>query len=151
MSTPMPLISIAELKAETATVTVETSLGTLIVDYLPNALTPLKEAQLARLSASADEDDDAAWALAELFCSVVNALPNLGGPLVDDDGHELVPAGEVVPVVPENMVILSSRVMSHIFTAIQEAMTEDAEKRAKPTRNGARPSRKPSRRGSFDR
>lgn len=151
MSTPMPLISIAELKAETATVQVETSLGTLIVEYKPNAMTPLKEAQLARLNAMADDDDEAAWALAELFCSVVSAIPNLGGSLVDDDGNELVAAGEVVPVVPEHMVILSSRVMSHIFLAIQEGLSEDAERRAKPTRNGARPSRKPSRRGSFDR
>lgn len=145
------MISIADLQGLTKTVTVPTDLGDLEVVYRPNAMTPLKEAELARLGRASDDDEEAAWALATLFCEIVDALPNLSGPLVDDEGTELVAAGEVVPVEPETMVRLSSRVIMGVFTALQRAAEDDSERAAKPTRNGATPSRTRSRRGSSTR
>lgn len=124
----MPL-SIADFKSESVELTVETSLGPLALRYRPNRMTPLREAQLTR---SAADDDDPA--VIGLICDLVEWM-DVCGPLVDDDGTELVAAGDPVPMEPECVAVLPSRLLSRVLTAIQEDMTDGDPKSSK---NGSR-------------
>lgn len=144
----MERISLADLIADTATVTVETRLGPIAVSYRPNAMTPAKEAELQRLAGSDDEDADVM--LATLFCEVVSDI-GISGPMFDADGRQIVEADAPIPLEPEYVVYLPSRLLGDCFTAIQQSIQDEATEKGKASRNGAKPSRNGSRRGSFTR
>jgi hypothetical protein len=114
---PEPMLSAADLVDETATVMVRTSQGALPVTYRPYALTPRMEMAMAKA-----ESDEAFY---RLFCEIVADL-DLAGPLYDtldrdDDGQprQIVAAGERIPVTPEAVGCLPSRLLERIMEAIR--------------------------------
>jgi hypothetical protein len=111
---PLNLADFANTEIETV---VETSAGPLGIRYRPNALTPRLEAEIAASSGEA-----ATETLLKTFCAVVSWM-DLEGPLVDAAGAEVIGAGEPVPVEPEYVGLLPSRLLTQVFTAVQEDMS----------------------------
>jgi hypothetical protein len=104
------------------------------VTYRPHAMTPAREAEIARMAA--DERDDSEdvdvqqteQGITKIvlgFCEVVEAM-GLEGPLTSrvnprtgaPEGEEIVAAGELIPIEPEVVRYFSNTFIVGILTAI---------------------------------
>lgn len=146
-------ISLADLQNHRATVQVDTPLGPVAVTYRPNALTPAKEAEMSALARIGDEDEDADirdHSMIRMFCELVESI-DLAGPVIDEEGTQIVGPGELIPVEPEYVVYIPSPILMATFVAIRSQTEEEAERQSKSSRSGARIERIDSRRGSLGR
>lgn len=98
---------------------VETTAGPLGVRYRPNAMTPLLESEMAKAISDPEAATDA---LVRMFCAVI-AWMDVEGPLAGPDGREVLGAGEAMPVEPELVGLLPSRLLAAVFAAVQEDMS----------------------------
>lgn len=112
-------LSLADLAQTEVELTVETSAGPLAIRYRPNALTPRLEAELSR---RADDPETATAALLRTFCAVV-AWMDVVGPLADSEGFPVVAAGDALPMEPQYIGLLPSRLLAQVFAAVQEDMS----------------------------
>lgn len=113
---PLNLSDFARAEVE---LTVETAAGPLAVRYRPNAMTPRLESEMARAMA---DQEGATEALVRMFCAVV-AWMDVEGPLADAAGEEVLGAGRPLPVEPDYVGLLPSRLLSAVFLAVQEDMS----------------------------
>jgi hypothetical protein len=112
----MPL-SLADFARAEVELEVKTSVGPLAVRYRPNAMTPQLEAEITRTANEAATDT-----LLRMFCAVV-AWMDVEGPLEDAHGVEVLGPGEQMPMQPEYIGMLPSRLLTQVFTAVQEDMS----------------------------
>lgn len=114
----MPL-NLSDFARAEVDLTVQTSAGPLAVRYRPNAMTPRLESEMGRAIADPDAATDA---LVRMFCAVVSWM-DVEGPLEDAQGREVLGAGKELPVTPEYVGLLPSRLLSAVFVAVQEDMS----------------------------
>lgn len=130
----MPNLSIADLIRQRRSFDFDSELGSITVTYRPYQMTPAREAEIARISAEAADDDDnqdvqeteqGITKIVQQFCEVVESI-GLMGPLHEGYdaangapiGKELVPEGMPVPVKPEIVKHFSSAFIVDILVAV---------------------------------
>lgn len=124
-------ISIADLATNRRTFTLDTEAGPVRVTYRPYEMTPAREAELARLADSVQEDMEDAGEGADTaqtesgltkliaqFCTVIEAW-DLVGPLTDRETREtIVEAGEPIPINDRTMRYVSSYFMVQVLNGV---------------------------------
>lgn len=113
----MPL-SLADIAKAEVQLTVDTAVGSLVVRYRPNALTPQMESAMTAQVGT----DRATETMLKMFCALVSFM-DVVGPLDDGDGFRVLQAGEVMPVTPEYVALLPTRLLASVFAAVQEDLT----------------------------
>src|SRR5687768_11372404 len=107
-------ISIADLATGRRTFTLETEFGGVRITYKPYEMTPAREAELARLGDTVQEDMEDAGEGADTsrtesgltkliaqFCTIVDAWDMVGPLKSRETGEIIVAEGDVVPVTPD--------------------------------------------------
>lgn len=106
--------SISQLVSDKATANIDVRGLTVEVSYNPNKITMRKMAELTR-RASADDVE----AIADMIPEILDSW-DLEGPLADEDGNELVAAGETIPVDPDLLVELPAMFLVELSHKMQE-------------------------------
>lgn len=106
--------SISQLVSDKATANIDVRGLTVEVSYNPNKITMRKMAELTR-RASADDVE----AIADMIPEILDSW-DLEGPLADEDGNELVAAGDVIPVDPDLLVELPAMFLVELSHKMQE-------------------------------
>lgn len=112
----MPL-SFADLAKTEVPLTVQTASGPVAIRYRPHAMTPQLEADIAKGS----DNEDPASVLKRAFCALVSWI-DIVGPLFNDNNDLVVAENAHIPVTPEIVGLLPSRLLIQIFQAVQEDM-----------------------------
>ena len=120
-------VSIADLSRDRRTFEFNTDFGPVKIQYRPYAMTPAREADIARIGANAandelDEDvsktEQGLTKIVYQFCEVVEAW-DLVGPLTDrTTGKIIIPEGERIEIKPENVRHVASAFLIQVLTAI---------------------------------
>lgn len=123
--------SISQLVSDKETATIDVRGLSIAVTYRPNKITMRYMADLARRGQADDVE-----AIADMVPQLLDAW-DLEGPLEDEDGNELVGAGEPIPVEPDMIASLPAMFVVELSQRLQELVASGPN----PT-TATRPSRK---------